>query len=376
MSLSVTRHSDPGHRSGPDRRVGEGTTPVKPDVSATELPLSTAQLGAALGEITDGYLEPQTESLIGRAYLVLLPQESPTRDHLVHAGFPEHVVDGLLAVLVRRRLIDLAIDGQISVREPATALPEFALRLQREAASLLAATNDLARIYRDRDRDKAPDTGHAWLRLLGTVEEIGAAVAEAVGEGRETVLAMRAPTLRIMRIAALRPEEAGRPLTNHRGFPLTSRVLYDSRLISVPRATEVLRHRAVHETQRALPDLPMTITVVDDDVAVIDVSFPGRAGAVGAMVRSRAVVGPLRAMVERIWALAPPVPVALRGSGLDDRDLRILGMLGSGATDAMIARHTGVSQRTVERRIRSIMDVLGGETRFQAGMLAKERGWL
>jgi DNA-binding NarL/FixJ family response regulator len=46
----------------------------------------------------------------------------------------------------------------------------------------------------------------------------------------------------------------------------------------------------------------------------------------------------------------------------------------AGATDATIARQTGVSQRTVERRVRALMEQLGAGTRFQAGVQAAHRG--
>ncbi|MDQ2757215.1 MAG: LuxR C-terminal-related transcriptional regulator [Actinomycetota bacterium] len=50
--------------------------------------------------------------------------------------------------------------------------------------------------------------------------------------------------------------------------------------------------------------------------------------------------------------------------------------MSAGVADASIARQTGVSQRTVERRIRSLMERLGAGTRFQAGVQAVRRGWL
>ena len=51
-------------------------------------------------------------------------------------------------------------------------------------------------------------------------------------------------------------------------------------------------------------------------------------------------------------------------------------IVASGAPDATIARQTGVSQRTVERRVRALMDQLGASTRFQAGVHAARRGLL
>jgi DNA-binding NarL/FixJ family response regulator len=61
---------------------------------------------------------------------------------------------------------------------------------------------------------------------------------------------------------------------------------------------------------------------------------------------------------------------------LDRRDARILSLLSDGRSDSTIARESGVSLRTVERRVRSLMDRLGAKTRFQAGVQAARRGWI
>ena len=61
---------------------------------------------------------------------------------------------------------------------------------------------------------------------------------------------------------------------------------------------------------------------------------------------------------------------------LDRRDAGILSLLSDGRSDATIARQSGVSLRTVERRVRALMDRLGARTRFQAGVQAAHRGWI
>ena len=48
-------------------------------------------------------------------------------------------------------------------------------------------------------------------------------------------------------------------------------------------------------------------------------------------------------------------------------------LLAGGATDETIARQLGLSTRTVERRVRAMLDQLGAETRFQAGVQAARR---
>ncbi|HEY8820946.1 MAG TPA: LuxR C-terminal-related transcriptional regulator [Dermatophilaceae bacterium] len=65
-----------------------------------------------------------------------------------------------------------------------------------------------------------------------------------------------------------------------------------------------------------------------------------------------------------------------RAKQLDLRDARILSLLSDGRSDSTIARESGISVRTVERRVRSLMDRLGAKTRFQAGVQAARRGWI
>jgi DNA-binding NarL/FixJ family response regulator len=59
---------------------------------------------------------------------------------------------------------------------------------------------------------------------------------------------------------------------------------------------------------------------------------------------------------------------------LSTRDQQLLALLAAGLTDQAIARKLGVALRTVERRVRRMMDGLGARTRFQAGLQAAARG--
>lgn len=45
-------------------------------------------------------------------------------------------------------------------------------------------------------------------------------------------------------------------------------------------------------------------------------------------------------------------------------------------TYTAIARHLDVSDRTLRRRLKDLMDELGVDSRFVAGVRAMERGWL
>jgi DNA-binding NarL/FixJ family response regulator len=63
-------------------------------------------------------------------------------------------------------------------------------------------------------------------------------------------------------------------------------------------------------------------------------------------------------------------------TSLGGPDRQLLGLLASGATDAVIARTFGWSIRTVQRHLHEMMDQIGARTRFQLGMEAVRRGWL
>ena len=93
------------------------------------------------------------------------------------------------------------------------------------------------------------------------------------------------------------------------------------------------------------------------------------------MVRDRRIVLALRGLCETWWRLGTPLAWE-SGGELDEDSSFIVSMLAAGATDAMMASQAGLSQRTVERRVRALMNRLGATTRFQAGVLAVRRGWI
>jgi DNA-binding NarL/FixJ family response regulator len=84
-------------------------------------------------------------------------------------------------------------------------------------------------------------------------------------------------------------------------------------------------------------------------------------------------------LFESLWerALAVPGIEVAEGSteGASGRRL-LLDQLAAGAKDEQIARTLGMSLRTVRRRVAQLLDELGAESRFQAGVEAVRRGWL
>lgn len=61
---------------------------------------------------------------------------------------------------------------------------------------------------------------------------------------------------------------------------------------------------------------------------------------------------------------------------ISEEDLKLLTLLATYPSDDPIARHLGVSVRTVRRRIARIMELLGVQNRFAAGVAAAQLGWV
>lgn len=117
---------------------------------------------------------------------------------------------------------------------------------------------------------------------------------------------------------------------------------------------------------------PPRMVVRDREVAVLplDTEDPEQGGLV---VWSRPLVTGLLALFEAVWEQAQPAFGAVEPPG---HDPRLLALLAAGAKDETLARQLGRGLRTVRREVAALLDDLGADTRFQAGVVATRRGWL
>ena len=138
----------------------------------------------------------------------------------------------------------------------------------------------------------------------------------------------------------------------------------------------LLRCTAAGEQARVFSPVPTKIFVIDRRVAIIPLLDDGSPRVSGALLlRAPAVVDALVMFFETLWARATPLVFASgdtvenAGNG-SARDELLTPLLAAGLSDHAIARQLGVSTRTVERRIRTLMGELDAHTRFQAGWVA------
>ncbi|WP_392670666.1 helix-turn-helix domain-containing protein [Streptomyces sp. LN785] len=163
----------------------------------------------------------------------------------------------------------------------------------------------------------------------------------------------------------------------------TVRALYDADGISKPGRLNVLRMwAAAGEQARVLHDVPTKMALVDDRLAILPLlpgSGPDPSPSFVVLHRS-AVLDALSALFEALWAAALPLQLgSVHGTdrnGLSSDDQLLVNLLAAGLTDEAIARQVNISYRTLQRRLRALMDRAHAHTRFQLGIHATANGWV
>ncbi|MDN3263082.1 hypothetical protein QWJ26_25375 [Streptomyces sp. CSDS2] len=120
---------------------------------------------------------------------------------------------------------------------------------------------------------------------------------------------------------------------------------------------------------RVVDQVPMKLVVTDRDIAMVPIDTGDRT--------TMLLHGPLAALTlalfETVWQRARPYH--RNGQGLDPLDTRLLHLMLAGLTDEAVAHQVELSTRSVQRRIRALMDRAGVTTRIQRGWHARHHGW-
>lgn len=320
---------------------------------------------------------PVPEERLTGYYLHLIQDPSATRQSLVTAGNDPREVDLALQVLAHRGLVERRTDGRLEVAPPEPALNAFTAEVERQVRRVRASAPQLAQMHR-RVREQV-DARHNPLQAtsLGSIAEIRAAGVALVADAEESVLAMRAYGEHIVQMLTASGIDHDSPNLTSSGRPLRYLAVYDTRLLELDGVLEVLRRRqAAGEQVRLVRDLPLSVTVVDGISGIIDLTNIDPSGAGSASVWHSPFIAGMTALVEGFHRRGVPLPEEDRGGStpVAERDRMIITLLGAGASDAMVARQLGVSVRTVERRVRTLMDQLEAGSRMQLGIEAVRRG--
>lgn len=168
------------------------------------------------------------------------------------------------------------------------------------------------------------------------------------------------------------------------------RVVHQSSVLRHPSVVAYLSELAALGCRVRLRDnLPFRLLLIDGTSAVCAVPSSG-----SYLLNGERVMVLLNRVFETTWVDAQPLDRVLsrteggtvpapttpseasegRSIVLSPAHEAILRLLAEGQTDRSIARSLGVTPRTVTRRIGEIYELLGVDSRFQAGIAAKEMG--
>jgi DNA-binding CsgD family transcriptional regulator/sugar-specific transcriptional regulator TrmB len=161
------------------------------------------------------------------------------------------------------------------------------------------------------------------------------------------------------------------------------RSVYDSEMFDEENTLDLVQRSIdLGEEARALGGLPMKLALFDRQAGFVPLKV-NRPDLGVLVVHPSPLLDALIALFEAIWARAVPLRpswTALPGDGLaaelDERLRQVLLLMSAGLKDESIARAMHTSRRTVQKHVTQLMSVLGARTRFQAALLARERGWV
>jgi sugar-specific transcriptional regulator TrmB/DNA-binding CsgD family transcriptional regulator len=136
---------------------------------------------------------------------------------------------------------------------------------------------------------------------------------------------------------------------------------------------------------RVRESVPIRLLVVDRELALLPLAGTDDRGSGALLVHPSGLLDALVALFELAWdggqVFTPTGDSTgdwsdLDDSPLDEVDRQLLTLLFHGLTDQAIGGQLGMSQRTVQRRVRQLMERAGVSSRFQLGHAAAGRQWL
>lgn len=120
------------------------------------------------------------------------------------------------------------------------------------------------------------------------------------------------------------------------------------------------------------------------EAAVVDATTAASNGGDALLVHPGGLQDSLFAVFDRTWSVAEPVRLTKSGPVCGDPsvavpcpdDLRLLTLLLDGLTDEAIATKLEIGTRTVQRRVRELIEAAGARTRLQLIWQATRHGWI
>lgn len=163
---------------------------------------------------------------------------------------------------------------------------------------------------------------------------------------------------------------------------VTYRVVVERDVLSLPSGIVELSAALGRDEQcRVVDRVPTKLVLADAALAMVPLTGRGAEPA-ALVIHASGLLESLTGLFEAVWRDAMPLRLGVsgisegHGPGADPTDLEILSLLLAGLTDASVAKQLDLGLRTVQRRVKGLMELTGVSTRLQLGWHAYERGWV
>ncbi|MER5182972.1 helix-turn-helix domain-containing protein [Streptomyces sp. NPDC002896] len=161
------------------------------------------------------------------------------------------------------------------------------------------------------------------------------------------------------------------------------RVVIEREVLSLPSGlTELSAALGRDEQVRVVDQVPTKLVIADRSTAMVPLTSR-TAEPAAVVVHASGLLESLTGLFEAVWREALPLRLGEGGQvteeepdAPDGTDLEILSLLLAGLTDASVAKQLDLGLRTVQRRVKRLMELAGVTTRLQLGWHAYERGWV
>jgi sugar-specific transcriptional regulator TrmB len=161
------------------------------------------------------------------------------------------------------------------------------------------------------------------------------------------------------------------------------RVVIERKVLSAPAGVAGLAATLGRDDEVRVADrVPARLVIADRRLAMVPLTSRAIEPA-ALLVHASGLLESLSGLFDEVWRDALPLRLGPDGTPREEQpdspdaaDLKILSLLLAGLTDASVAKHLDLGLRTVQRRVKRLMELTGVTTRLQLGWHAYERGWV
>ncbi|MFI7429435.1 transcriptional regulator TrmB [Micromonospora sp. NPDC049836] len=138
---------------------------------------------------------------------------------------------------------------------------------------------------------------------------------------------------------------------------------------------------------RVVESLPIKLILADAELALVPMTATPGGEPAAVLLHRTGLLTAMDALFENVWRHAHPLdaealtgaagdhPASEDADGLTELDRKVLALLLAGLTDQVVAAQLDLSLRTLQRRLRHLMDLAGVQTRMQLGWHAARHHW-